>query len=63
MVELKRQRISKEKRRDYYAALTGPIKGHIKKAARQLKETAEREGGSVCRALVLVDKWIRRVLV
>jgi len=42
-------------RRAYYSAMAGPIKGHVKTAAKQLKETVTRLGGQAVRVLILIN--------
>jgi len=42
-------------RHAYYSVMAGPIKGHVKKAARQLKETGTRLGNQPVRVLILIN--------
>jgi len=42
-------------RRAYYSAMAGPIKGHVKTAAKQLEETAKLLGGQAVRVLILMN--------
>lgn len=42
-------------RRKYYNTMAGPLKGHVKKAAKQLAATTERLGGRYARVLLLVN--------
>ncbi|MCH8805858.1 MAG: hypothetical protein IH986_07200 [Planctomycetes bacterium] len=47
--------LDEERRRHYYNIMAGPLKGHVKKAAKQLDGTAERLGGQPVRVLLLVN--------
>jgi hypothetical protein len=41
--------------RAYYSAMAGPIKGHVKKAAKQLQASATRLGNEPVRVLLLIN--------
>lgn len=55
VIILRPELLDEDGRRSYYSAMVGPIKGHVKKAAKQLEVTAARVGGQPVRALLLIN--------
>jgi hypothetical protein len=55
VIILRPELLDADGRRAYYSAMAGPIKGNVKRAAKQLEETAKWLGGQAVRVLILIN--------